>query len=91
MYDLLKAHLPDEVARILAEKLGALDQMATKADVAALHARLDGIASEFQRLSAEFKAELHRVEAAIYRWMLTFFATLWLGMAGMIVAIVLKG
>lgn len=36
-------------------------------------------------------ARLASLEASIHRWMLTFMASLWLGLAGMIAAVVLKG
>jgi hypothetical protein len=36
------------------------------------------------------KGDLHAMEARIFRWMLGFFATLWLGNAALIVTIVLK-
>lgn len=88
LFDLFREHLPEEVARELAVRLGTLDQLATKAD-------LDEFRNE---MKAEFKAEIHRVETmlqsmetSIYKWMLTFNATLFLEIAGMIVAIVLKG
>lgn len=72
---------------MIAERLPS-EELATKTDVLALRGYME---ARFEALTSDFKAELHRVEAAIYRWMLTFFATLWLGMAGMIVAIVLGG
>jgi hypothetical protein len=36
------------------------------------------------------KGDLHAMEARIFRWMLGFFATLWVGNAALIVTIVLK-
>lgn len=47
-----------------------------------------------QRLAMEeqpaTKGDLNAMEARIFRWMLGFFATLWLGNAALIVTIVLK-
>ncbi len=36
-------------------------------------------------------ARLAQTEGSMHRWILTFMATQWLGFAGMIVALVLKG
>jgi hypothetical protein len=36
------------------------------------------------------KGDLHAMEARIFRWMLGFLATLWVGNAALIVTIVLK-
>jgi hypothetical protein len=65
LYEALKLHLDEDVAKMVAEALPVSQQFTTKAD-------------------------LHAMEARIYRWMLTFNLTLFLGLAGMIVAILLK-
>lgn len=39
----------------------------------------------------EVRRELSALEARLMRWMLTFFASLWLGFAGTIVTIILTG
>ena len=77
LYDTLRKHLHEEAARVFAETIPSTDQLATRNDILFL--------------KAEFEAAMHRMEAAMYRWMLTFFATLFLGMGSMILAIVLKG
>ena len=76
-YEILKRHMPEEAARVIAEAFPAADQLLTK-DY--LDARL-----------AEFRVEVLREFASMHRWMLTFMASLWLGLGGMIVAMSLKG
>lgn len=65
LYEALKPTVGEEAARMMAERLSTTEEVATKAD-------------------------LHTMEARIFRWMLGFFATLWLGNAALIVTIVLK-
>lgn len=84
LFDQFREYMPEEVAREMAQRLAAIDLLATKADVAELR-------TEFAELRSDLKGELARMEASIYRWMLTFNATLFLGIGGMIVAIVLRG
>jgi len=62
---------------MIAEALPMSDRVATKSDIDALQ-----IAT---------RADLHAMEARIFRWMIGFFATLWVSSAAMIVAIVMKG
>jgi hypothetical protein len=65
LYEALKPTLGVEAARMIAEALPMSEQVATKAD-------------------------LHAMEARIFRWMLGFFSMLYLGMAGMIVTMIVK-
>ena len=74
LYEALKPTIGEEAARMIAEALPMTDRVATKAD-------LEDVAR---------KGDLHAMEARLFRWMLGFFATLWLGNAGLIVTIVLK-
>ena len=74
LYEALKPTVGEEAARMIAEALPMTERVATKADVAELVS----------------KGDLHAMEARMFRWMLGFFATLWLGNAGLIVTIVLK-
>lgn len=69
-YEILKRHLPEEAARVIAEAFPIADQVVTK---------------------DYLDARLGQLESSLQRWMLTFMATQWLGLGGMIVAIVLKG
>jgi hypothetical protein len=81
LYEALKPHVGEDAARMIAEALPLSDRVATKADLDHLGATL----------RSEFRAGLKELEAGIYRRMLTFNATLFLGLAGMIVAILVKG
>jgi hypothetical protein len=78
LYEALKPTIGEEAARMIAEALPMTDRVATKSDVEGATAPL------------ATKADLHAMEARTFRWMLGFFATLWLGNAGLIVTIVLK-
>lgn len=73
-YEILKRHMHEEAARVIAEAFPAADQLVTKDYIDARMAKLEG----------DLRSDFHR-------WMLTMMASLWLGLAGMIVAIVLKG
>jgi hypothetical protein len=78
LYEALKPTIGEEAAKMIAEALPMTDRVATKADVDGLRADLAS------------KADLHAMEARMFKWTLGFFATLWLGNAGMIVTLVLK-
>ncbi len=65
LYEALKPTVGEEAAKMIAGRLALTEQVATKAD-------------------------LHAMEARIFRWMLGFFSTLYLGMAGMIVTMIVK-
>lgn len=74
LYETLKPTVGENAARMIAEALPMTDRVATKADLEPLTT----------------KADLHAMDARMFRWMLGFFATLWLGNAGLIVTMVLK-
>lgn len=74
LYEALKPTIGEEAARMIAEALPMTDRVATKSDLSELAT----------------KADLHAMEARTFRWMLGFFATLWLGNVGVIVTLVLK-
>ena len=74
VYEALKPTIGEEAARMIAEALPMTDRVATKSGLSELAT----------------KADLHAMEARTFRWMLGFFATLWLGNAGLIVTIILK-
>ena len=76
LYEALKPTVGEEAARMIAEALPMTERVAMKTDIEALGLRVES------RISA--------TEARMFRWMLGFFATLWLGNAGLIVTIVLK-
>lgn len=80
LYEALKPKVGEEAAKMIAEALPMNDQIATKRD-------LERFA---ERIEARVDAKISALEARIYQRMLTFNITLFLGLAGMIVAIVLK-
>lgn len=73
-YEILKRHVHEEAARVIAEAFPPVDQLVTK----------DYLDARLAKLEGDLRSDFHR-------WMLTMMASLWLGLAGMIVAIVLKG
>jgi hypothetical protein len=76
IYEAFKPTVGEEAARMLAEALPMSDQIATKADL------------EILRVAS--RADLQEMKSDIFRWMLGFFATLWIGNAGLIVTLLLK-
>jgi hypothetical protein len=81
LYEALKPTVGEEAAKMIAEALPMSERIATKSDLERLAEHFD------QKLDAKLSA----LESRIYQRMLTFNITLFLGLAGMIVAIVLKG
>lgn len=88
LYEALKLTVGEEVAKMIAEALPMSDQVATKGDLDRLATRIE---AKFEQIESKFDAKLSGAEARIYQRMLTFNITLFLGLAGIIVAIVLKG
>jgi hypothetical protein len=73
-YEILKKHMAEEAARVIAEAFPAAETLVTR----------DYLDARLSRLEGSLTTDFHR-------WVLTLMATQWLGFAGMIVAIVLKG
>ena len=76
LYEALKEHVGEEAGRLMAEAFPLTDEVATKTDLARQDERMD--------------ARLRKMEARLFRWMLGFFATLWVGSVGIIVTLILK-
>ena len=74
LYEALKPTLGEEAARMVAEALPMTDRVATKSDLAELAT----------------KSDLAHLEARMFRWILGFFATLWVSNVGVIVTLILK-
>jgi hypothetical protein len=79
LYEALKPTVEEEAARMVAEALPISDRVATRLDI-------DQILSTMAT-----KADLSALEARIFRWMLGFFATLWLSNAGVIITLLVRG
>jgi hypothetical protein len=73
--------------KMIAEALPLTDRVATKTD---LDRVVENLLAQIDARFGGVDGNLGAMEARIYRWMLTFNATLFLGLAGMIVAILLK-
>lgn len=75
-YQRLREYIPDEAARIIA------DEMTTETD----------IVSRFEKLATKTDVDLsvERLRSDMFRWMLVFFAPLWIGVYGTLVAIILR-
>lgn len=106
LYETLRRHMDEEVARVLAEAFPPREDLTTKGDIERLelanradierlrqatHADVERLEqarrADVERLEQSTRAEIKRLEASTYRWMLTFFATQWLGVIGIIVTI----
>lgn len=70
-----RAHLPDEVARVIADRLLS-QELATKSDI--------------QELRNEFKLEMAELKADMRGWMLAFSVPLWIGVYGTLAAVVIS-
>ena len=78
-YDALRAHMPDEVARLIADRLPDTDELA----------RL--IADRLPNTEAlATKADLMEPRADVRGWMLSFFVPLWIGVYGTLAAVVIS-
>jgi hypothetical protein len=80
LYEALKPTVGEDAARMIAEALPLSDRVATKADLDALESRIIAI----------LDGRLGSAESRIYQRVLALNVTLFLGLAGMIVAILLK-
>ena len=83
-YEILKRHLPEEAARVIAEAFPSADQLVTK----------DYLEARLAEFATQLRAEMHRGFDAINGRMLTMMVSLvaaqFVGVAGIIVAILLK-
>jgi len=87
-YEILKRHLPDEAARVIAEAWLPAEQLVTR-DY--LDARLTEQSAQIHEVMRRLEARIDGRIDSLQRWMLAFMASLWLGMGGMIVTILVKG
>jgi hypothetical protein len=95
LYEALKPTVGEEAAKMIAEAMPMGDQVATKTDFAALRSdfallRAD-LHSEVERLTLYIDGRISASEARMFRWILGFFATLWVSNVGIIVTLLLKG
>ncbi len=90
IHEAFKPTVGEEAARMLAETLPMNEQIATKSDVAAVRADVVAVRADIDILRVASRADLQEMKSDIFRWMLGFFATLWIGNAGLIVTLLLK-
>jgi len=91
LYEALKPTVGEEAARMIAERLPMSEQIATKAHLDALRtATKSDIDHQTELLIARIDGRISASESRMFRWMLGFFATLWVAQSAMIVAIVTK-
>ena len=76
-YQQLREHIPEEAARMIAEHLVPEREPATKHDL------------EMSVQNLEMSVE--RLRTSMFRWQLTFFVPLWIGVYATLVAIILRG
>jgi hypothetical protein len=79
---------------VIAEHLVSAEELATKAELLAtkaeLKAEIGEVRTELVAMEGRVRAEIGRGVLSTQRWMLTLFATQWLGTVGIIVTIFLK-
>ncbi len=105
LYEALRATVGDQAARMIAEALPMNDEIATKSDIEGLRSEVDvfrsvlrsdfdalrsAVRSDLERSEDRMSARLSGMEARIFRWMLGFFATLWVSNAALIVTLLVK-
>jgi hypothetical protein len=77
LYRGLCEHIPPEAAKLIADAVPQGAELATR--------------SELHQVEYRLLAAIHEMKADMFRWMLTFFASLWVGLAALIVAVLLGG
>jgi hypothetical protein len=75
LYEALKSTVGEDAARMIAEALPLNDQIATKGDL--------------ENLRVAHRADVQEMKSDIFKWMLGFFATLWVSNVGIIVTLLL--
>jgi len=98
-YDRLREHIPEPAARLIAEEMRLDAELATKADLAlAVAATKADLALAVAATKADLTiavahtdASIERLRSSLFRWTLTFFVPLWIGVYATLIAILLKG
>jgi hypothetical protein len=80
LYEALKPTVGEDAARMIAEALPLTDRVATKTD-------LQQVADQIR---SDIRGDIQEAKSDMFRWMLGFFATLWLGNVGVIVTLLVK-
>lgn len=76
LYEELKKSLTEPAARMIAEVVPLSEKVATTDHIAGLDRRLDQVDRRFDQL-----------ETKMYRWTVTFFVPMWVGVFAVLVAI----
>jgi hypothetical protein len=87
LYEALKPAVGEDAARLMAEVVPPAENLATKADLADVLARID---ERFARVWEEFakvRTEMHAESNRTIRWMMGFLISAWVGSFGSLVAI----
>ena len=87
-YDRLREHIPEPAARLIAEEMRLDAELATKADLALAVAATK---ADLTIAVAHTDASIERLRSSLFRWTLTFFVPLWIGVYATLIAILLKG
>ena len=94
-YEILKRHLPEEAARVIAEAFPSVDQLVTKdyldARLAELGAQMrTEMNHRFDEIQRRFDARFEGINGRMLTMMVSLVAAQFVGVAGIIVAILLK-
>ncbi len=82
-YQRLSEHLPEEAAKLIAERTAA-SRLEVKID--ALTAKVDSLVEH-----GATKVEVERLRSSFFRWNLAFFVPLWVGTYATLITMVLRG
>ena len=99
-YQRLSEHIPEEAARLIAERMAdrqlevKVDALAARVDskFAALVAKVDALTGKVDAIveHGATRVEVERLRSSFFRWNLAFFVPLWVGTYATLVAIVLR-
>jgi len=105
LYERLKRTLDEETARMVVNRLGTAEELATKSDLQDLEA---ATREDIQRLEAATREDIQRLERLIIevrntlsermaqletrvlRWQISFFVPLWIAVLGALIAVLVK-
>lgn len=97
-YERLKEHIPEQAARLIAEEMTIEGELSAKLEQLATKDDLERFATKDELARFATKDDLHRVEMSVerlrssmFRWQLTFFVPMWLGVYGTLAAILFRG
>ena len=94
LYERLKRTLDEETARMVVNRLGTAEELATKSDLQDLEAATREDIQRLERLIIEVRNTLSermaQLETRVLRWQISFFVPLWIAVLGALIAVLVK-